>query len=104
MNYTDAYLKFATEDEANAVLHETYPLTLDDELNVIETYTVPRYQNIDVLGTLYAKPPADAPEDYQPVPLDGWHVNVRVMEGEDRTALEPFQVNPAPTTPARVWG
>jgi len=31
----------------------------------------------------------------------GWHVNVRLVDGEDASSLQPYQVNPA--TPVRVW-
>jgi hypothetical protein len=37
----------------------------------------------------------------EPVSLDGWHVNVRLV-GEDGSALEPFMVEPE--HPRRVWG
>lgn len=107
MNYSDAYLKFASEDEANSVLYRIEgAVEADPEqgIEAVEGTQVPNYQNIDVLGTLYAKPPADATEDYQPAPLDGWHVNVRVMESENATPLDPFRVNPDPNTPSRVWG
>ena len=75
----DYYLKFADEAEANAVLYA------DEQLN---------YRNIDVLGVLYT----------DDLPLDGWHVNVRVVDGEDGSKLESFKVNPEPLTWRRVWG
>jgi len=75
----DYYLKFADEVEANTVLY---------------TDEHPNYRNIDTLGVLYT--------DDQP--LDGWHVNVRVVDGEDGSKLESFKVNPEPLTWRRVWG
>jgi len=63
----------------------------------------PKYQNIDVLGVLYEKQEIPDPENPPtPVPLDGWHVNVRVVEGEDPQPLEAFSVHP--TLPRRIWG
>lgn len=82
----DLYLKFASEDEAQSVLFA------DGK---------PNYANIDVLGVLYELHPVDAPEDYEPIPLEGWHVNVRVVDDEDAAALQPFSV--VPTLPRRVW-
>jgi hypothetical protein len=35
-------------------------------------------------------------------PIEGWHVNIRLVDGEDADALEPFVVQP--NTPVRVWG
>ena len=101
--YTDFYLKFADEAEANSVLYTVHPAVMDEDGNVIEAeYTKPNYINIDTLGVLYEKAPDPLPDPYVPVPLPGWHVNVRVMPGEDAAALEPFGIQP--TQPRRVWG
>ena len=102
--HTDLYLKFADEAEANSVLYTVHPETVDEDgVTVSEEYTTPNYQNIDVLGTLYEAQVITDPENPPPpIPEDGWHVNVRVVEGEDAEALEPFAV--FPTLPRRVWG
>ena len=102
--YTDFYLKFANEAEANSVLYTVHPATVDEDgVTVSEEYTTPNYQNIDVLGIIYVDQPIPDPENPPPpIPEDGWHVNVRVVEGEDAEALEPFAV--FPTLPRRVWG
>lgn len=89
---TDYYLKFNFEAEAKAVLYD------------VET-EVPNYVNIDTIGIIY-KPTGEMlqGEDgtYPAIaPLEGWHVNVRVV-AEDATALEPFKV--IPTAPIRIWG
>jgi hypothetical protein len=34
-------------------------------------------------------------------PIEGWHVNIRLVDGEDADALAPFAVTP--TNPRRVW-
>jgi hypothetical protein len=85
---TDLYLKFADEAEAAAVLFET--IEVADQ----EPTLKPRFANIDVLGTLYTK-------DEEPVAIDGWHVNVRAVEGEDIALLAPYAIQP--TNPRRVW-
>jgi hypothetical protein len=72
----DYYLSFADEYQARVVLYRE---------------NVPNYKNIDTVGAVY--------KNEQAVP--GWHVNVRLVAGEDAEALEPFQITPA--TPQRVW-
>lgn len=98
----DFFLKFQSEEAANAVLYTTHSEVLDEEGNVVsEAYTTPNYINIDVLGILYQK--QDNPED-TPIPLDGWHVNVRTMPDEDSSALQAYEVTPTPSVWRRVWG
>jgi hypothetical protein len=97
--YTDYYLRFTDEPQANSVLYITHPAVTDDDGNVLaEGYLTPHYANIDVLGVLYER--NDDPEA-EPVPLDGWHVNVRVVPGEESAILDPYAVHP--TLPRRVW-
>ena len=106
---TDFYLKFASEEEARTVLYTVTPAVyeVDEEGNttdvvVTEEQVKPNYMNIDVLGVLYEKQEIVDPENPpEPVPLDGWHVNVRLVDGEDGNALQPFAV--VPTQPRRVW-
>lgn len=76
----DYYLKFADEAEAQSVLYQ---------------HDQPLYQNIDTLGIIY-----DMTDSENPVPEQGWHVNVRVVD-EDGTPLDAYQV--FPVTPRRVW-
>jgi len=83
----DFYLKFTDEAAANAVLYRTDGVTDDSE-----GYVVANFKNIDVIGVIYKNEQ----------PLDGWHVNVRVMDGEDSSSIAPFSV--IPTVPVRVWG
>lgn len=101
--WTDLYLKFNSEAEANSVLYTTHPAQLDDDgVTISEEYTTPNYMNIDVLGVLYENQPIPDPENPPtPIPLPGWHVNVRVLATEDPTPLEPYAV--VPTQPRRVW-
>ena len=88
---TDFYLKFTDEAEATSVLYTQEPTAWDEQGNVTATEPRQAYANISTIGVIY--------KDEQP--LDGWHVNVRVV-GEDATALEAFAVTPA--LPVRVWG
>ena len=93
----DFYLKFADEAEAVSILYTITPEVLDDEGNVTQqASTQPNYRNIDVLVPL-----VNNTDPENPVAVPGWHVNVRLIDGEDGTALEPFSV--IPTNPRRVW-
>lgn len=100
----DYYLKFTSEQEANSVLYTVIPEVLDEEGNEVAAKQVkPNYMNIDVLGIIY-EPQAStglADEPVDPVPLDGWHVNVRTINDEDGAALESFKVEPR--NPRRTW-
>ena len=91
---TDYMLRFADEVEAMAIL---YTSTEDDEGQVTLT---PNYYAIDTLGTLYERPPEPLPDPYDPVPLDGWYVNVRTPEAPE---LDAYIVDPGPAVPRRVW-
>lgn len=91
----DYFLRFANKTESDSIL---YIVEQDEE----ETVVTPRFANIDVVGTIH-RPTGALDADGNPViaPLDGWHVNVRVVDGEDDAALLPYAVTPA--NPQRVW-
>lgn len=95
----DLYLKFSDKAEADSVLYTVTDEVTDAEGNVVqEASSKPNFANIDVIGTIYE---ASGVEGEEPVALDGYHVNVRVID-EDASALEPFKVYP--TQPRRIWG
>ena len=101
---TDLYLSFPDEAAAKAVLYRINGAVEADPENGIEAregYEVANYANIDTIGVIYKR---TGGTDEEPVmePLPGWHVNIRLMPGEDAAALQPFEVNPK--TPMRVWG
>jgi hypothetical protein len=98
--YTDYFLKFTDEAEANAALFTEQTNVQDD---VVETVLVPKYAAIDVVGTIY-KPTGemiqtDEGEVPEMAPLDGWHVNVRHTELAPE--LDAYKV--APKAPVRGW-
>ena len=101
---TDYTLKFKDEAEANEVLFEKYPLKMDEDLNVTETYDVSRYPEhvIDIIGTIYKDTGVVATYNGVDSPImaavPGWHVNVR---GPETRAFEAYVVEVA--TPIRVW-
>ena len=100
----DLYLKFTDEPQANSVLYTEVPTAWDDEGNVLETEPRPNYANIDTIGIIYEGGEWDAEGNVitEPVALSGWHVNVRVVAGEDAEALEAYAVTVL--SPMRVWG
>ena len=100
----DLYLKFTDEAQANSVLYTEVPTAWDDEGEPTEWYDKPNYANIDTIGIIYEGGEWDAEGNVvtEPVALDGWHVNVRVVAGEDAEALEAYAVTVA--SPMRVWG
>ena len=101
--YTDYFLKFADEAEAEAVLFTEQTNVQDD---VVETVLVPKYTTVDVVGVIY-KPTGNVlpAEDEsgeavdEMAPIDGWHVNVR--HTAEAPELEAFRV--FPQTPSRMW-
>lgn len=87
----DLYLKFADQAEADSLLYTVHE-------GEGEPYTTQNYMNTDVLGIIYEE---QADPDADPVPMEGWHVNVRLMPGEDPAPLLSYQV--FPQLPRRVW-
>ena len=100
----DKYLAFTDEAAAKAVLYRIEgAVEATEDTEAVEGYEVPNYANIDTLGVLYERQEVTDPDNPpEPIPIPGWHVNVRVVEGENPTALQPFAITP--TNPRRIWG
>lgn len=99
--FNDKYLRFNDQAEAESILYTTTPAVVVDEVEVQAATTQPNYRNIDVLGTIYERAPEPVPEGYEPVAVSGYHCNVRLVDGEDGSVLEPYSVIPG--NPRRVW-
>jgi hypothetical protein len=99
----DMYLKFDSEAQATEYLYTQVPTEWDEEGEPIAWYSQANFANIDTIGTIFEGGEWDAEGNVitEPVALEGWHVNVRLV-GEDGSALEPFMVEPE--HPRRVWG
>jgi hypothetical protein len=102
----DKYLAFTDEAAAKAVLYRIEgAVEATEDTEAVEGYEVANYANIDTIGIIYKPTGETTEQDAMDVPvmaaLPGWHVNVRLAEGEDAEALQAFEVHPA--TPLRVW-
>lgn len=104
----DKYLKFESEEAAKSVLYTEVPTAWDntDPENPVPTefYSQPNYINIDTIGVIYNDDAVFGEDDEvitEATAKDGWHVNVRLMDGEDGDALQGYAVEP--TNPRRVW-
>jgi hypothetical protein len=98
--YTDYFLKFADEAEANEVLFTEQTNVQDD---VVETVLVPKYAAVDVVGVIY-KPTGNTlmteeGEVFEHAPIEGWHVNVR--HTDEAPELDAYKVEVK--TPSRAW-
>jgi len=98
--YTDYFLKFADQAEADSVLFTEQTNVQGD---VVETVKVPKYAAIDVIGTIYkptgkmlTTPEGEVPEM---APVEGWHVNVRHTAAAPELAA--YKVTPQ--SPMRGW-
>jgi hypothetical protein len=97
--YIDLYLRFDSESQANSVLFST-------EITEGEIEKTSRYTAIDIVGIIY-KPSGNLIQSEEGaisemLPLDGWHVNIRVTPNEDIGELEPYRIS-EPKTPTRAW-
>ena len=103
---SDLYLKFTDEAEAKSILYRiegAVEADPDNGIDGVEGYEVANFANIDTIGTIYEPQEIVDPENPpEPVALEGWHVNVRVIAGEDGAPLQQFSV--VPQSPRRVWG
>lgn len=104
----DFYLSFSDEAAAKAVLYRIEgAVEANEEMGTeaSDGYEVANYRNIDTIGVIYKPMGETTEQDGMTVPvmapIPGWHVNVRLVDGEDGSSLEPFAVTPK--TPMRVW-
>jgi len=101
--YHDMFLKFADQAEADSVLFTEQTNVQGD---VVETFKVPKYAAVDVIGVIYKAtgkvlPAPDGSGDAvdEMAPIDGWHVNVR--HTAEAPELDAYKVEVS--TPARAW-
>lgn len=66
---------------------------------------------IDIVGVIYEPTGNTLTDDEgneypEMAPLDGWHINIRIIgdaRRDDVEALSAYFVDPEPVTPSRVW-
>jgi hypothetical protein len=119
---TDFFIKLASEADMPTALAAFYrqdtQITVDDETgeetvtNVGEPYLVQNTHDyaMDIVGVIH-KPTGnmltdDEGNEYpEMAPLDGWHINIRLMGDAVREAVEAVdaQYGVVPKMPSRVW-
>ena len=116
----DYYLKFSSKEEALSALKVagyTMPkeqiyeidgnLTAYQDEDIIISAT--HQYCVDEVGTIYKGgkwEPNEAGEMItieEPVKLDGWHINVRILSGDIAENLKDFVID-NPKTPYRIFG
>lgn len=99
----DVYLKFPDRATADALLYEQIISEFDTNDEPITWELRQRYQNTDVIGIIYEGGEWDTEGNQitPPTLLEGWHVNIRLMDHEDGSALLPYTVTPV--HPRRTW-
>ena len=119
---TDFYIKLASEADMPSVLapfyHQDTETLVDDEtgeetvVNVGDPYLVahiPDYA-IDVVGIIQEPTgvmltDAEGNEYPEQAPIDGWHINIRLLNDTFREVTEAIDLTngTSPETPSRVW-
>jgi hypothetical protein len=103
----DYYLKFTTEEEAFQAFKEA-GYTSTDENGKEFVISATHSYCVDLVGDIYK----GGKWEYQgeefvtieePVKLDGYHANVRILSGDIVETLRPFVID-NPTTPYRIFG
>jgi hypothetical protein len=116
----DYYLKFLSKEEALSALKVAgYTMPKERIYEIDENLTA--YQDddiiisathqycIDEVGTIYKGGKWDMNEQgemitiEEPVKLDGWHINVRILSGDIAETLRTFVID-NPSSPYRIFG
>ena len=100
---TDFYLKLASEASMPSVLSAFY----DDEGEFVSNTAD---YAIDVVGVLHEATGVTLTNNYgmeypEMETLDGWHVNIRLLNSTKRTTVEAIDdtLGVTPTSPLRIW-
>ena len=106
--FTDYYLKFADQTEADSVLFTEVPVEWDDtdpdDPIPVKWERQQNYRNTDILPKVVLTPATFDSEGNELTPAvyeEGYFANVRLLSDEDGDSLEPFAVEPE--HPQRVW-
>lgn len=104
---TDYYLKFSSEDQAFSELKKAgyTAVGIDGEEFVI---SATHEYCIDLVGTItkggkWEYVGEELVTIEEPIVVDGYHVNIRMLKGDASSNLNPFIIN-GPKTPYRIFG
>jgi hypothetical protein len=119
---TDFYIKLPSEADMPTILNAFYrqdsttvvdPETGEEHVQLEgEPYLVSTTHDyaIDIVGVIYRPTGETLTDDEgneyaETAPLDGWHVNIRLLNDTMREAVEAIAADYGvlPNTPARVW-
>lgn len=104
----DYYLRFTTEEEALQAFKDA-DYTAQNENGKEFVITATHQVCIDLIGTIYRGgkwEPTESGETItieEPIKLEGYHANVRILSGDIAETLRPFVIN-KPSIPYRIFG
>jgi|694.fasta_scaffold03774_12 autonomous glycyl radical cofactor GrcA len=104
----DYYLKFSSQEEAFAALKDAGYTSADEEGKEFIISATHQYC-VDEVGTIYKGGKWEPNESgemitiEEPVKLDDWHINVRILSGDIAETLKDFVID-NPKTPYRIFG
>ena len=104
----DYYLKFSTEQEAFQAFQEAGYTSQDEEGRELVISATHDYC-VDLVGTIYRGGKWDMNEQgemitiEEPVKLDGYHANVRILSGDIAENLRTFVID-TPNNLYRIFG
>lgn len=104
----DYYLKFSSKEEAFTALKDVGYTSADENGNEFIISATHDYC-IDEVGIIYKGGKWDFNEQgemitiEEPVKLDGYHINVRILSGDIAENLKTFVID-NPKTPHRIFG
>jgi autonomous glycyl radical cofactor GrcA len=104
----DYYLKFSSQEEALQELKKAGYTAKDENENDFVISATHEYC-VDLVGDIYKGGKWESTEEgeilviEEPVKLEGYHVNVRILSGDIAENLKDFAIN-TPRTPIRIFG
>jgi hypothetical protein len=104
----DYYLRFSSEEEAFQALKEAGYTSIDENEKEYVISATHQYC-VDVIGDIYRGGKWDINEQgemitiEEPIKLEGYHVNVRMLSGDISENLRNFVIN-TPNLPYRIFG